>query len=274
MASGASGCSEHDESPGALRVTLLSLVVPLAVALVLLSATRATATCPPYAPGSSFFELRARHASGAGPPSAAEVKQLIDKGIVNPLSVLPPAGPAPLTVEIRWWVYPVDNPVRVEFDVDGDGIPEWSRPGFGTEHGPRTYTYRQEGQYRFTVRVEDHGAQVRTYTAPVSVLSPAAFDAKLQSRWTTLKGALGRGDLAAALDCIHSESRSRYRKVFEALSPLSPREVDRILTTIRFVEHHGTEAIYESSRTDRGVVKSFEVRFEVDADGVWRLRMF
>jgi len=28
------------------------------------------------------------------------------------------------------------------------------------------------------------------------------------------------------------------------------------------------------SRTDAGILKSFEVRFQVDADGLWRVRSF
>lgn len=34
------------------------------------------------------------------------------------------------------------------------------------------------------------------------------------------------------------------------------------------------EAFYKMVRMDGGVSKSFEIRFTVDEDGIWRLRMF
>jgi hypothetical protein len=39
-------------------------------------------------------------------------------------------------------------------------------------------------------------------------------------------------------------------------------------------ETDGQEAFYEMVRTDDGLTKSFEVRFTLDEDGIWRLRMF
>jgi len=50
--------------------------------------------------------------------------------------------------------------------------------------------------------------------------------------------------------------------------------VDTILSDVRFVRSRGLEAIFEMSRTDAGILKSFEVRFHVDADGFWRIRSF
>ncbi|MCI0372143.1 MAG: PKD domain-containing protein [candidate division NC10 bacterium] len=191
-----------------------------------------------------------------------------------PLQVFPSSGPVPLTVEIRWWVYPIENPVRVEFDADGNGVPEWSQPGFESGPGQRGYTYRQEGQYQLTVRVHDRGGRVTVYTAPVTVSAPAAFEAELQGRWTSMKTALRRGDIPVALECIHSESRPRYRDVFMALANRLAQDVDQIFTNIQLAKQGPGGATYEMLRTEAGITKSFEVRFQVDADGVWRLRSF
>lgn len=248
--------------------------VGLALVVLMSLPVSASGVCPPFVAGRSFFEELARHMPSPGQPTHAQLVELVKKGVINPLLVSPPSGPAALSVEIGWWVYPVEKPIRVEFDADGDGVPEWSESGLGPEYGQRTYTYQREGQYQFTVRIHDRGGQVTVYAAPLKVLSPSAFDADLQTRWTTMKAGLRRGDIPAALDCIHTESRSRYQKVFAALSNRLPQDVDQIFTTIRFVEHYKTEAIYEMLRIDAGMTKSFEVRFSVDADGIWRLRMF
>lgn len=275
----------------------LACLVSLAMFVFLSLPARATASCPPYRPDRSLLDELAelgRRRPGAAPltpEQQAQLKELAQlktpeqletwaqlevgaKGLRTPLLVYPPNGPAPLTVDIRWWDYPVQDPVRVEFDVDGDGVPEWSQSGFEPASGPRTHTYQQEGQYHFTVRVHDRSGQVTTYTIPISVLSLSAFDADLQARWATLKAALRKVDIPAALECIHTQSRSRYREAFKALSASLPQKTDQIFTTIHFVEHDRSEAFYKMVRTDAGIDKSFEVRFEVDVDGVWRLTMF
>jgi len=211
----------------------------------------AVASCPPLAPGSSWLL------------SAA----------VAPLMVRPPNGPAPLEVEIKWFTHPIRQPTRFEFDVDGDGVPEWTDTMRGNLYYPRgTHTYQRPGQFAFTVRVH-HAGQVTTFSAPVKVFSPVDFDRELQTRWETMRDSLRRGDVPAALECIHSESRRRYGEIFRLLASDLPN-VDKILTKITFKEHRRESAIYEMERIDDGRTKLFDVQFEIDADGIWRVRSF
>jgi hypothetical protein len=248
--------------------------VGLALVGVINSPTRADANCPPYAPGNSFLEVLSRHASGPGPLTEAQVLELVQKGDLLPLLLYPSSGPAPLTVSVRWLVHPFENPVRVEFDADGDGLPEWIQSGYTPESGERNHTYQREGQFQFTVRIHGRGGQIQAYTVPVRVFTAATFEAELQGRWTSMKEALRRADIPAALECIHTESRSRYGRIFAALASPSALDVDRTLTTIRFVERRMGAAEYEMLRAEGGVTLSFSVRFQIDADGVWRLRLF
>lgn len=256
------------------RVTALLRVLGLALVALLSAPARATADCPPLTSGSSFFEVLARHAPGPGPLTDAQILELVQKGVLMPLQVVPVSGPAPLTVEIRWWVYPVENPVRVEFDADGNGVPEWTQSGYEPGSKQRTYTYQREGQYLFTVRIHGRGGQMTVYTAPATVFTPAAFEAELQGRWSSMKAAFRRGDIPAALECIHSESRSRYRDAFTALGSRLVQDVDQIFTPLRFVKHGSGGATYEMLRTGAGITESFDVRFQADTDGIWRLRSF
>ena len=229
-------------SNSSFKTEFLAIAALAAVALLILPLP-ATATCPPYTPGNL---------------------------VVPPLLVGPRSGPAPLTVGINWAVYPVENPVRVEFDVNSDGVPEWSQSGFE----PGSHTYEREGEYQFTVRVHDRSGQVTVYSTPVKVLSLPALKADLERRWASFKAALRRGDAAAALECTDSESRSRYRQVLTSLASKSPQEVDRILTTIQFVEIGPGGAQYEMLRERDGQTLSFAVWFRIDQDGIWRLRRF
>ena len=85
----------------------------------------------------------------------------------------------------------------------------------------------------------------------VVMLHGAGFDSStwcLQSRWLAHRG-------------------------HNVLAPDLP-SIDSILTDVRFLRTRGPEAIFEMSRSDAGTLKSFEVRFHVDADGFWRLRSF
>jgi hypothetical protein len=186
--------------------------------------------------------------------------------------VLPTTGPAPLRVEIRAGSYPGIKPVKIEFDMDGDGRPEWVLEA--QEMGiPRTYLYQKEGDYEASFRLHDRFGQIHTYTSRVRVLSQAGFDAEIQAIWSNFKEALRRGDLLAAVDCIHTQSRNRYMKIFGAIPDL-PQKVDEILTAIRFVNHDRGEAAYEMQRPRDGTTASFDVRFGTDVDGFWRISSF
>jgi hypothetical protein len=184
-----------------------------------------------------------------------------------PLSV-----PAPFQFEIRGRSYPISDPVRIEFDADGDGKPEWIQEG--TEIGkPHPYSYEKEADYESVIRIHDRSGQIHTYRTRFRILSQAAFDAEIQTVWSELKEALRRGDLASAAECIHTQSRTRYTKTFEAIPDL-PQKVDEILMAIKLVEHRKGEAIYEMLAPREAKTYSYEVRFGVDFDGVWRIRSF
>lgn len=86
----------------------------LATVLLLSLPAHALAICLPVVPTSSFLESLARHTPSSRPLTDSEILALLEKGAVTlpPLQVAPLRGPAPLTVDVRWAVYPVDSPVR------------------------------------------------------------------------------------------------------------------------------------------------------------------
>jgi len=176
--------------------------------------------------------------------------------------VTPALGPAPLTVSVTWLWFPVEPPARIEYDVDGDNRAEWTDNAYG---GGRTHTYAQPGRYDFTVWIHEPGGRVRRLAAPVDVVSQADFDRELSARWNDLRDALRRGDATAALQCVHSGAQRRYQSAFTTLA--GSVDVDRMLPPIRFVRQHANAATYEMVRDSR----SFQVRFVIDSDGVWRL---
>ena len=93
-------------------------------------------------------------------------------------------------------------------------------------------------------------------------------------KWTALRDALRRGDIAQALTQIAERSRGRYQQAFTALTPDLPA-IDAILTDVEVRSHARSRGDLRGwgARTP-ACSKSFEVRFQVDADGFWRVRSF
>jgi len=284
------------ENFGSACVTATGLLIVLGSVLILYGAP-AYAACPPYTPDLSLVErfLRSTTLSPEQkqrietivrqkpPDLTGELAQLelLMKMFETALTVsIPISGPSPLTVDLRWGRYPIPDPAKIEFDMDGDGMPEWTQPGYDAASGPRSdayrdrYTYQKEGEYQLSIRIYDRAGQVTTYRNPIRVVSLTTFDSEIQTRWTDFKDALRRGDIAAALECIHTHSRGQYHEAFSALAGTLPQTVDQVFPAIRLVSHDRSEAIYEAARTDAGLVKSFDVRFGIDVDGVWRISAF
>jgi len=179
----------------------------------------------------------------------------------------PPSGVAPLAVGFSLLGAPAS--ATVEADFDGNGAIEFSGPRLDGQ----LFTYTQPGLYAPVVTVTDPHGHRTTVPAVIQVFDRGTLDALLQSKWTALRQALRRGDVAQALTQVSARSRSRYQQAFTTLAPDLPA-IDAILTDVRFIRARGPEAIFEMSRPDAGILKSFEVRFHVDADGLWRVRSF
>jgi hypothetical protein len=183
------------------------------------------------------------------------------------LHASPPRGVAPL--EVRFQVQSSIAATRIDLDADGDG----SVDAVIQATDESTFTFTTPGLYVATATVIDSAGNPLVAQTIVEVLDQVAFDSLLQARWTGLKDALRASNVPAALQHIVGRARARYEAIFRAL-PADLPDVDTILTDVTLVEVAGAEAIYEMVRTDNGVVKSFEIRFLLEQDGVWRLWSF
>jgi hypothetical protein len=264
----------RDGRGGAVRGGLIRRAgLLLAAAFLAAGAAPAEAACPALVPAPSFLESLVKHAPAAGTLTDAQILDLIRRGEVTvpPLLVSPPRGPAPLKVDIGWQSYEMENAARVEVDLDGDGRYEESMTidsGEGPfRSGHITRTYDREGEYEVTMRIVDLSGRASAATARLVVLSPARFDTEMQALWDDFKSALRARDVAGALDC------ARFQRTLEKVVD-DRMPIDRILTSIRFVQMFGPAAEYEMLRTDERGELSYAVRFAVDTDGQWRLRAF
>lgn len=244
--------------------------LPLAVA----------ADCPPIKEPSRA-EKEALEKIQSGDPKVVEeaMKKLFDdaikKGDIPPIQAGPPSGPAPLNVSIAMMFFPVENPTKIEIDINGDGKPEWV--GSSWYEMLREYRYTTPGQYRITLVVRDAAGKVSRYTTkPVRVLDPKLFDKELRGYWESFRTALRRKDLPAAFRCIHpkyhqpqfrSEWEERLKEIMRGGTALLAREYGDL-------EFDKYEYNYEAHYLRTVPQGWMPVYFSPDGDGVWRITRF
>jgi hypothetical protein len=182
------------------------------------------------------------------------------------LGASPAVGLAPLSVELTLMSTVAVG--QIALDQDGDGDVDFQGPSL---EGLR-FTYGQPGVYLAAATVSNSTGSHKA-TAIVQVYDPAPLEALLQAKWAAMKDALRRGDVEAALRFIVESARDRYRRAFEVIVADLP-QIDTILGAITLADSWATEVTFTMPRSDAGVQKTFEVRFGVDADGIWRLRAF
>ena len=181
----------------------------------------------------------------------------------------PPTGAAPLTASFSVLGGPV--PTRIELDLDGDGQIDFDGPTLDGQ----TFTYATPGLYFPRVRLVDAQGGVFTATAVVHVLDRAGLEVLLQVKWSALRDALSRSDVAGAVALFASASRDAYQDQLTALAGVGAlSQVAADLGPITPVKVHDKAAEYELRAVQRGTQYSFYVLFVVDTDGVWRVRVF
>jgi len=221
----------------------------------------------PVLPPATLLVAEATATGGARAADALTVGVAAGSEPAPVLLAAPAAGPAPLSVSFS--LRGLAPGPAVELDADGDGTPDV----VAAAAGDLAFTYVDPGLYLPVLTVTDPAGTRVTARALVHVYDEAALDGLLQARWRALKDALRQGDLDAAARQIAARSRARYTAVFRDLAQDLPA-VDTILTDLALVELRPAEGIYEMLRVDAGVATSFEVRFRLDQDGIWRLWSF
>jgi hypothetical protein len=208
------------------------------------------------------------------PPNVAELAQL--EGLWRQWTGAPSPYPVtmlvPFEMNIRAESYDTSDAVKIEFDANGDGSPELVLER-GKSPDSLNYIYKEPGNYESTTRIHDRSGKVRTEKIRLRLLSPPALDAELQATWNQMRAALRRGDVTAALNCIHTQSQNKYKEAF-ALIPDLAKQSETIFGPIRLVEHRKSGSVYDSSRVEGDQTFSLEVRFGPDYDLVWRIRAF
>jgi hypothetical protein len=227
----------------------------------------AFAALVPVTSVTTHLQIVATTASGTA--TSREVPIVVVPAPESPVLFLatPRSGIAPLAVSFA--LISTASPTAIEVDFDGDGTIDFT----GQRLDGQLFTYLRPGLFVPRATVIDAQGQRTTVPTVMQVLDRVTLEALLQAKWSAMKDALRRGDVPRALSHVATRARTRYQEAFAVLTPDLPL-IDSILTDLTFGRVRGQEAIFEMRRIDAGVAKSFEVRFQIDTDGLWRLRMF
>ncbi len=183
------------------------------------------------------------------------------------LHASPNSGTAPLTVTFS--LLTDFQTTHVSFDADGNGEIDYNSPQLNNQ----IFTFTDPGVYvaigtAFDAQGNQFGAD-----AIIQVFDSSQLDIILKAKWVAMKDALRVGNIELALNEIVARSRSRYEEAFQIIATQLPN-IDQILPNISLVRIGNLSAVYEAIRIDDGLGMSFEVRFAIDGDGIWRMETF
>lgn len=248
--------------PDEVRAALMVEAIPAPV-----SADTFALEVPVSRAGSSIVVV-ARDESGA--VASASVMVAPSASPVSParrFEVAPSAGFAPLTVEVGT----ADSAAsRIDLDLESDGAVEFSGPTLAGQ----TFLYLQPGIYVPTFREVTPTGEVLESRALVEVYDRGDLAARLQEVWRGFKDALIAGEIERALSFVHSERRMRWRESFGQLPPDAFAATGSVFTEIVLTGVGRGSAECEMMREVDGLLYSYPVTFQFDADGWWRLWQF
>jgi hypothetical protein len=205
---------------------------------------------------------------------AARATHTVPITVTGPLSpglrldAYPPAGLAPHTVRFPANGFPVGSVYSL--DLETDGTPDYT----GSTLSEQAFVYLRPGVHLATLHVEVPDGRVLVARAAIQVYERTQLDARLQGRWTSFKTALRNGDAAEAASFLHGARRAAWGAYFSRMTTTQLAAMDSAFTNIVLVEVTPRRAEYEMRRDEGGVLYSFPITFELDADGGWKLWQF
>ena len=156
----------------------------------------------------------------------------------------------------------------IEYDVDNDGIPEYST---GDPNATFPYTYTTPGCYTARVTVTDDATNTYTATQTIAVQDVDEVKNQVTAVYYRMLEKFRIGSLAEAMNGLTETMKGKYEAAFNALSPTDlTAYIDNIGTVVggRFM---GDTAEITVVRDEDGTLKAFPVFVIKEKDGVWRI---
>ena len=141
------------------------------------------------------------------------------------------------------------------------------------EDGEYRVGIASEGVYNFTAEITTESGDF-TDTVSVLVMDKETLDLLLRAKWEGMRTALAGNDIDTAAGYFCNAKRELKRSAFSALSESERLHLVQELEDIEFIEMMGRSIEYDIRIFRDGTEYSFYLLFEVDDDGLWKIRGF
>ena len=178
------------------------------------------------------------------------------------------SGISPLTV---YFSNETSNlpPASYQIDFEGDGVIDYA----GTTFENISHTYTSEGIFYPIITVTDNLGNAYSDTAAITVFSKTEMDNLLKGKWDGMKGALASGDVETAVSYFAEKTKERYRTVFTAIQD-KVSSIAANMQGIQLIYLKNNMAKYRIKRSETMGEITYYIYFELDENGIWRIRQF
>jgi PKD repeat protein len=127
-----------------------------------------------------------------------------------------------------------------------------------------------EGIYRCSATVTGYDGFTYEDSIYIVALNATATDSLLRGKWTAMRNRMSQEDATGALEYIHPANKENYRTIFTVLSG----QLALIASEdagLDFVSFQNNSAEYTLRRVENGESFSYEVLFQRDDKGLWKI---
>ncbi len=164
----------------------------------------------------------------------------------------------------------ISNPITTyEMDFEGDDVIDQTV----ADPDNISFTYVQEGLYYPTITVTDDLGFQYTDTIAINVLSLDEMDALFKAKWEGMKEGLQSGDITMALTYFAEGSQGRYQGIFAALQD-NLAEMVANMQEIMLIYIKDGIAKYRIRRQEETEEITYYIYFQLDKDGLWKIRQY
>src|SRR3972149_523111 len=161
------------------------------------------------------------------------------------------------------------TPASYQIDFEGDGVIDYA----GTTFESISHTYTSEGIFYPTMVVVDNLGNSYTDTTAITILTMTEMDTLLKGKWEGMKGALTTGDVEGAVRYFADNSKERYRTIFTAIQD-KISNIAANMQGIQLIYLKNNIAKYRIKRSETMGEITYYIYFELDENGIWRIRQF
>jgi hypothetical protein len=133
--------------------------------------------------------------------------------------------------------------------------------------------YQYPGLYFPRVTVTDSQRNIYSETTLVNVLSREEMDTLLRTTWEGMRSKLSIGDIEGALVFFNEPRKDAYRKLLNGLAPWLAA-INQEIVDIQLIRYIDNATIYDLRTVRKGEEHSFQLLFEKNNNGIWRITSF